>query len=46
MRIRDDSGERDINLAANYSWVSEGVNWHEVLNIGETTAIYLIVEAL
>ena len=45
MRIRDEAGEREVDLPANYSWVSEGVNWHEVLNIGETTAIYLIIEA-
>ena len=46
MRIRDEAGEREVDLPAHYSWVSEGVNWHEVLNIGETTAIYLIVETL
>ncbi len=46
MRIRDKAGEREVDLPANYNWVSEGVDWHEVLNIGETTSIYLIVETL
>jgi hypothetical protein len=46
MRIRDDSGEREIDLPTNYSWLSDGVAWHEALNVGETTSIYLIIEAL
>ncbi len=46
MRIRDDSGEREVDLPTNYRWLSDGVAWHEVLNIGETTSVYLIVEAL
>ncbi len=44
MRIRDESGEREVDLQANYSWTSDGVSWHEVLNVGETTSVYLIVE--
>ena len=46
MRINDANGEREVELAANYTWNNAGVAWHEVLNIGETTAIYLIVEPL
>ncbi len=44
MRIRDESGEREVDVPANYSWTSDGVSWHEVLNVGETTSVYLIVE--
>ncbi len=44
MRIRDDDGEREVDLSADYSWTSDGVGWHEVLNVGETTSIYLLVE--
>ena len=44
MRIHDEDGEREVDLPANYSWTSDGVTWHEVLNVGETTSIYLIVE--
>jgi hypothetical protein len=43
-RITDDSGTREIDLAAGASWSSDGVAWHEVLNVGDTTAVYLIVE--
>lgn len=45
MRIIDDSGEREVDLMADYSWTSDGVSWHEVLNVGETTSVYLIVES-
>jgi hypothetical protein len=44
MRIRDDEGERVVDLPDNLTWDSEGVNWHEVLNVGNTTSVYLIVE--
>ena len=45
MRIIDDSGVRELDLRADYSWTSDGISWHEVLNVGETTAVYLIVES-
>jgi quercetin dioxygenase-like cupin family protein len=44
MRITDDGGTRDVDLATGSSYSSSGVVWHEVLNIGETTTIYLIIE--
>ena len=45
MRILDESGEREVELRADYSWTSDGVSWHEVLNVGETTSVYLIIES-
>ena len=44
MRITDASGVRDVELATGSHYSSDGVAWHEVLNVGETTVIYLIVE--
>jgi quercetin dioxygenase-like cupin family protein len=44
MQITDASGEREFTGTANGSWQSEGVAWHQVVNIGDTTAQYLIVE--
>ena len=44
MRITDESGQRELNLPTASSFQSEGTDWHEVLNIGETTAVFLIVE--
>lgn len=43
-RIKDKSGVREVELPAGSSFFNEGVDWHEVLNIGDSTAIYLIVE--
>jgi mannose-6-phosphate isomerase-like protein (cupin superfamily) len=44
MRITDTNGTRDVDLATGSSFTSGGVAWHEVLNIGDTTVVYLIVE--
>jgi len=45
MRIIDDSGTREVDLATGSSFTSAGVIWHEVLNVGETTTEYLIFES-
>ncbi len=44
MRITDSSGTREVNPATGSSFASDGVAWHEVLNIGESTVVYLIIE--
>jgi hypothetical protein len=44
MRLKDDGGIREVDLPTGSSFSSDGVAWHEVLNIGSTTVIYLIVE--
>lgn len=44
MRITDANGTREQETPAGASWASEGVDWHEALNIGETTTVYIIVE--
>lgn len=44
VRISDDRGERELDLATGSSFHSDGVDWHEVLNVGGTTIVYLIVE--
>lgn len=44
VRIRDDSGVRELDLRTGSSYNSDGVAWHEIKNIGSTTLIYLIVE--
>jgi quercetin dioxygenase-like cupin family protein len=43
-RIRDTTGVREIDLVTGGSFTSEGTNWHEVLNIGDSTAVFLIIE--
>jgi quercetin dioxygenase-like cupin family protein len=44
MRITDARGTVERVLASGSSWWSDGIDWHEAVNIGTTTAIYVIVE--
>jgi len=44
VRITDQSGIREIKLPTGSSFTSDGIVWHEILNIGKTTIVYLIVE--
>ncbi len=43
-RITDSEGTRDVDLPTGTDFYNEGVAWHEVLNIGDSTAIFLIIE--
>jgi quercetin dioxygenase-like cupin family protein len=43
-QIRDTTGVREVDLVTGSSFTSEGTNWHEVLNIGDSTAVFLIIE--
>ncbi len=43
-RIKDKTGTREVELKTGSHFTSNGVEWHEVLNIGKTTAQYLIFE--
>ncbi len=44
MQIKDTTGTRVVELAAGDHFTSDGVDWHEVVNIGDSTSIYLITE--
>ncbi len=44
MRITSAEGTREVDLATGSSFASDGVDWHEVVNVGDTTVTYLIVE--
>jgi mannose-6-phosphate isomerase-like protein (cupin superfamily) len=44
MRITDANGTREVELATGSSYTSDGVAWHEVVNIGSSTTVYLIIE--
>lgn len=44
MRITSANGTVTRELKAGDTWWSDGIAWHEALNVGKTTAIYLIVE--
>ena len=44
VRITDAEGVRELELVTGSSYASDGVAWHEVLNVGESTIVYLIIE--
>jgi beta-alanine degradation protein BauB len=44
MRITDARGTREAEIKPGSSFSSDGIVWHEVLNIGTSTVQYLIVE--
>jgi len=44
VKITDASGSREVELATGSSYSSDGVAWHEVVNIGDSTIVYLIIE--
>lgn len=44
MRVTDADGTRELEIVTGSSFTSNGVAWHEVLNVGDTTVVYLIVE--
>ena len=46
MQITDASGTRTVDLATDADYSSDGTPWHEVVNVGDTPVIYLIVEEL
>lgn len=43
-RITDTTGTREVDVPTGYSFSNNKVTVHEVLNIGETTAVFLIME--
>ena len=45
-RITDASGTREVSFPTNGYFYSKGTEWHEVLNIGDSTAIFLIFEPI
>jgi len=43
-RIKDTTGTKEVNLPDGYSFYNQKVDWHEVVNIGDSTAVFLIIE--
>ena len=44
MRITDTTGTREVDVPTGGSFSNDGIDWHEVVNIGNSTAIFLIIE--
>ncbi len=43
-KIEDDKGIREVNVPTGYSFSKNTVTEHQVLNIGDSTAVFLIIE--
>ena len=45
VKITDATGTREVTINTGDSHLSpEGTEWHEIVNVGDTTIIYLVVE--
>ncbi len=43
-KLKDENGVREVDVPSGSHFYNEGVVWHEVLNIGDSTAVFLIIE--
>ena len=43
-RITDTTGTREVDVPTGYNFRNDSITEHEVLNIGKTTAVFLIME--
>ena len=43
-QVRDTNGVREVVMNTGSHYYSAGVVWHEALNIGDSTAMFLIIE--
>ena len=44
MRITSGAGTREVTLETGSSFSSEGLDWHEVVNIGDSVVSYIMIE--
>ena len=44
MQTTEAKGVRVRELKSGTSWWSDGIAWHEAVNVGTTTSVYIIVE--
>jgi beta-alanine degradation protein BauB len=44
MQITDANGTREVDVPTGSSFVSDGIEWHEVINVGDSTGVFLIIE--
>ena len=44
VRITDKTGVRELSLTKGNSRFSTGTDWHEIINIGNSTIVYLLIE--
>lgn len=44
LRITDVNGVREVDIPSGFHFYNEEIKWHEALNIGDSTAVFLIFE--
>lgn len=43
-KLEEDTGTREVSFPTGYSWSKNEVSQHQVLNVGDNTSVFLIVE--
>ena len=43
-RMKDTTGVREVKVSSGTNYYNPGIQWHEALNIGDSTAVFLIIE--
>ena len=43
-RITDTTGTKEVNVPTGSTFSKDEITWHEVLNVGDSTAVFLIIE--
>ena len=43
-KIEDTTGTREVSFPTGYSWSKSETSQHQVLNIGDSTSVFLIIE--
>lgn len=43
-RMTDTTGTKEVQVLTGSDFYSNGTEWHEVLNVGDSTAVFLIIE--
>ena len=43
-QIEDKTGVREVQLKTGSHFTSDGVDWHRVVNVGDSTSVYIIFE--
>lgn len=43
-RLTDTTGVREVDFPSGGYYYSDGTPWHEALNIGDSTAVFLVME--
>lgn len=43
-KIKDTTGIKEVNVPTDYSFSKDEISTHEVINIGDSTAVFLIIE--